>query len=169
MYSSSQLPVHDYLLNLISLQVIARTAAQSHASKTLSCGVKWDEGGEMQVYVQSRHLSFFLLFSHQVLRALPLAAARQILAREGAIASGAPPDASGRPTNKATVDWLLMGAEEGTRDMTWEQIEEGADKLRVEGGGEGGAICKTAASRKQKSEGGIRTGNATKAACGGAR
>jgi len=28
------------------------------------------------------------------------------------------------------VDWALMGAEEGTRDITWEQIEEGADKLR---------------------------------------
>ena len=27
-----------------------------------------------------------------------------------------------------------MGAEEGTRDMTWEEIEEGADKLRFEGG-----------------------------------
>jgi len=51
--------------------------------------------------------------------------AAEILAREGALASGAPPDASGQPTNKATVDWMLMGAEEGTRDMTWEQIEEG--------------------------------------------
>jgi len=59
--------------------------------------------------------------------------AAQILAREGAIASGAPPDASGRPTNKAAMDWLLMGAEEGTRDMTWGEIEEGADKLRAEG------------------------------------
>jgi len=27
-----------------------------------------------------------------------------------------------------------MGAEEGTRDMTWEEIEEGADKSRVKGG-----------------------------------
>jgi len=27
-----------------------------------------------------------------------------------------------------------MGAEAGTRHMTWEEIEEGADKLRVEGG-----------------------------------
>jgi len=27
-----------------------------------------------------------------------------------------------------------MGAEEGTRDMMWEEIEEGADKLRVEAG-----------------------------------
>ena len=88
----------------------------------------------------------------------------QILARIGALVSGAPPDASGRPFNRAAVDWLLMGAEEGTRDMTWEQIEEGADKLRVEGGGEGGAICKTAASRKRKSEGGSRTGQANKAA-----
>ena len=35
--------------------------------------------------------------------------------------SGAPPDGSGQPTNKAAVDWLLMGAEEGTRDMTWHQ------------------------------------------------
>ena len=25
-----------------------------------------------------------------------------------------------------------MGAEEGTCDMTWQEIEEGADKLRVE-------------------------------------
>ena len=46
--------------------------------------------------------------------------------------SGAPRDASGQPTNKAAVDWLLMGAEEGTCDMTWQEIEEGADKLRVE-------------------------------------
>ena len=52
--------------------------------------------------------------------------------------SGAPPDDSGQPTNKAAVDWLLMGAEKGTRDMTWEEIEEGADKLRVEGGRKGG-------------------------------
>jgi len=60
--------------------------------------------------------------------------ATQILAREGAIASGALPDASGRPTDKAAVDWLLMGAEEGTRNMTWELIEEGAAKLRAKGG-----------------------------------
>jgi len=87
--------------------------------------------------------------------------ATQMVARAGALVCGAPSDASGRPTNKVAADWLLMGAERGTRDMTWEQIEAGADKLR----GEGGAICKTAASRKRKSEGGIRTGNATKAAC----
>ena len=62
----------------------------------------------------------------------------QILSREGALASGAPRDGSGQPTNKAAVDWLLMGAEVGTRDMTWEQIEEGADKLRAEGGRKGG-------------------------------
>ena len=31
-----------------------------------------------------------------------------------------------------------MGAEEGTRDMTWEQIEERANKLRAKGGAEGG-------------------------------
>ena len=48
--------------------------------------------------------------------------------------SGAPPDVSGQPTSEAAVDWQLMGAEEGTRDMTWEQIEEGADKLRAKGG-----------------------------------
>jgi len=77
--------------------------------------------------------------------------ATQILARAGALVSGAPPDASGQPTKKAALDWLLMGAEEGTRDMTWEQIEEGADNLRVEGG----ATCKTATSRKRRSEGGI--------------
>ena len=87
--------------------------------------------------------------------------AAQMVARAEALVCGAPPDASAQPTNKAAVDWAFMGAEEGTRDMTWEQIEERADKLRDEGG----AICKTAASRKQKSEGGIRTGNATKAAC----
>ena len=58
----------------------------------------------------------------------------QILARAGALVSGAPRDASGRPTNKAAVDWLLMGAEKGTRDMTWEEIEEGAAKKRKEGG-----------------------------------
>jgi len=83
----------------------------------------------------------------------------QILTRAGALVSGAPSDASGQPTNKAAVDWALMGAEEGTRDMTWEQIEEGVAKLR----GEGGAICKTAASRKQKSGGGFGTGKANKA------
>jgi len=60
--------------------------------------------------------------------------AAQILARDGALASGAPPDGSGQPTNKAAVDWLIMGTEEGTRDMMWEEIEEGADKLRVEAG-----------------------------------
>ena len=70
----------------------------------------------------------------------------QILARAGALVSGAPPDASGQPTNKAAMDWTIMGAEEGTRDMTWEQIEEGAAKLR----GKGGAIFKTAASRSAK-------------------
>jgi len=64
--------------------------------------------------------------------------AAEILAREGALASWAPPDASGQPTNKATVDWVLMGAEEGTRDMTWEQIEEGAAKLRAKGATKGG-------------------------------
>jgi len=31
-----------------------------------------------------------------------------------------------------------MGAEEGTRDMTWEQIEEGAAKLRAKGATKGG-------------------------------
>jgi len=58
----------------------------------------------------------------------------QILAREGALASGAPHDVSGQPTIKAAVDWVIMGAEEGTRDMTWQEIEEGSDKLRVKGG-----------------------------------
>jgi len=29
---------------------------------------------------------------------------------------------------------MLMGAEVGTRDMTWEQIEEGTSKLRVKRG-----------------------------------
>ena len=69
----------------------------------------------------------------------------QILAREGAIASGAPPDASGRPTNKAAMDWLLMGAEEGARDMTWEQIEEEADKVRAKGGAKGGTATQIVA------------------------
>jgi len=85
--------------------------------------------------------------------------AAQIVTQAGALVSGAPPDACGQPTNKAAVDWSIMGAEEGTRDTTWEQIEEGAARLR----GEGGATCKTAASRKRKSEGGMRTGIATKA------
>jgi len=87
--------------------------------------------------------------------------ATQMVVRAGALVGGAPSDASGRSTNKAAADWLFMGAERGTRDMTWEQIEVGADKLR----GEGGALCKTAASWKRKSERGMRTGNATKAAC----
>jgi len=85
----------------------------------------------------------------------------QIVARVGALVGGAPPDDSGQPTSKAAVDWVLMGAKEGTGDMTWEQIEEGAASLR----GEGGAICKTAASRKRKSEGGISSGMVRKAAC----
>jgi len=76
----------------------------------------------------------------------------QIVARAGALVSGSPPVVSGQPTYKAAMDWLLMGAEEGTRDMTWGQIEEGADKLRVEGGD----ICKTAASRKRNREGALR-------------
>jgi len=83
-----------------------------------------------------------------------------IVARAGALDSGAPRDASGQPTNRAILDWGLMGAEEGTRDMTWEQIEEGAAKVK----GEGGSKCKTAASRKRKREGSFRTGQATKAA-----
>jgi len=87
--------------------------------------------------------------------------AAQIVRRAGALDSGALPDTSGQPTNKAAMDWSIIDAEEGTPDMTWEQIEEGADKLR----GEGGALCKTAASWKRKSEGGIRTSNARKAAC----
>ena len=86
--------------------------------------------------------------------------ASQIVARAGALVSGAPSDASGQPTYKAAMDWLLMGTEEGTRDMTWEQIEAGVDKLRAKGG----AICKTAASWKRKSEGGFRTGKANRAA-----
>ena len=81
--------------------------------------------------------------------------------RAGALVSGAPPDASGQPINKAAIDWSIMGAKVGTCVMTWEQIEEGADMLRAEGG----ATCKTAASRQRKSEGGIRTGNTKKAAC----
>jgi len=49
----------------------------------------------------------------------------QIVARAGALVSGAPHDDSSKPTNKAAVDWIVMGAEEGTRDMTWKEIEEG--------------------------------------------
>jgi len=85
----------------------------------------------------------------------------QIVALAGALVSGAPCDDSGQPTKKAAVDWMIMGAEEGTRDMTWQEIEEGADKLRVEGGD----ICKTAASRKRKREEGLRGNNAMKVAC----
>jgi len=55
---------------------------------------------------------------------------------------------------------MIMGAEEGTRGMMWEEIEEGADKLRVEGGD----ICKTSASRKRKREGGLRGNDAMKVA-----
>jgi len=147
--------------------------------------------------------------------------AAQIVVRAGALASGAPRDDFSQPTNKAAVDWLIMGAEEGTREMMWEEIEEGADKLRVKGGTaaqitaragaakhgapadalglassldavnyalngaeegcrgkmqeqvtegavkkrkEGGDICKTAASRKRKREGGLRGGDAQKVA-----
>ena len=82
----------------------------------------------------------------------------QILARAGALVSRAPPDTSGQPTNKAAVDWVFMGAEAGTRDMTWEEIEEGADKLRAEGG-------KTEASRKRMHEGSLRGYDAMKVAC----
>jgi len=59
------------------------------------------------------------------------AEANQIVARARALVSGAPPYGSGQPTNKAAVDWRMMGAEKGTRGMTWEQIEEGADNLRA--------------------------------------
>jgi len=85
----------------------------------------------------------------------------QMVARAGALVSGAPCDDSGRPTKKAAVDWLLMGAEKGTIGMTWQEIEEGAAVLR----GEGGSICKTAASRKRKREGGIKGNDANKVAC----
>jgi len=64
--------------------------------------------------------------------------AAQIVAQAGALASGAPHDYSGQPTHKAALDWMIMGAEEGTRDMTWEEIEEEADKLRVKGGDQSG-------------------------------
>jgi len=57
-----------------------------------------------------------------------------ILARAGALVSGAPSDDSGQPTNKAAVDWFITGADEGTCDMTWKEIEEGADQLRAKGG-----------------------------------
>ena len=86
----------------------------------------------------------------------------QILAREGALASGAPPDGSGQRTNKAATDWVLMGHEEGTRDMTGEEIEKGADKVRFEGGCKGG---KTVASRKRMREGALRGNNAMMVAC----
>jgi len=85
----------------------------------------------------------------------------QIVARAGALVSGAPCDNSGQPTKKAVVDWMLMGAEEGTICMTWQEIEEGAAVLR----GEGGGICKTAASRKRKREGGLKGKDANKVAC----
>jgi len=85
----------------------------------------------------------------------------QIVARAGALVGGAPHDDYAKPSKKAAVDWMVMGAEAGTRDMTWEQIEEGADKLR----GKGGDICKTSASRKRKREGGLRGNDAMKVAC----
>jgi len=85
----------------------------------------------------------------------------QIVARAGALVSGAPRDDYGKPSKKAAVDWMIMGAQEGTRGMTWEEIEEGADKLRVEGGD----ICKTSASRKRKREGALRGNDAMKVAC----
>jgi hypothetical protein len=53
----------------------------------------------------------------------------QIVARAGALVGGAPHDDYAKPSKKAAVDWMIMGAEAGTRDMTWEQIEEGADKF----------------------------------------
>jgi len=55
------------------------------------------------------------------------------LARAEALKSGTPPDGSSKLTNKAAVDWWMMGGEAGTRGMTWEQIEDGVDKLRDEG------------------------------------
>jgi len=95
--------------------------------------------------------------------------AAQIVAQVGALASGAPHDYSGPPTHKAAVDWMIMGAEEGTRDMMWEEIEEGADKLRITGGKEGGASCKTAASKKRKTEGGQAGSDRKKALCAARR
>jgi len=41
-----------------------------------------------------------------------------------------------------------MGAEKGTRDMIWAQIEEGADKLRVEGGEAAQIKARAGASRR---------------------
>jgi len=43
------------------------------------------------------------------------------------------------------VDWLIIGAAEGTRDKTWKEIEEWADKLRVEGGRKGGTATQIVA------------------------
>jgi len=87
--------------------------------------------------------------------------AAQIVARAGALVSGEPCDDSGQPTNKAAVDWMFMGAEKGTRGMTWQEIGEGADDLRCKGDG----ICKTAASKKRKREGGLKGNDAMKVAC----
>jgi len=85
----------------------------------------------------------------------------QIVARAGALVSGAPYDESGQPTKKAAVNWMFMGAEKGTRGMTWQEIEEGPAELR----GEGGSICKTAASKKRKREEGLKGNDAMKVAC----
>jgi len=53
--------------------------------------------------------------------------------------------------------------------MTWEEIEEGAAKLRVKRGKEGGASCKTAASKKRKTEVGQACSDRNEALCAAKR
>jgi len=64
-------------------------------------------------------------------------------------------------TNLDAVNLLIMGGEKECRDKTQGQITEGAAKKRKDGGD----ICKTAALRKRKREGGLRGSDRQKALC----
>jgi len=55
--------------------------------------------------------------------------ASQITARAGAAKQGAPADASGQASNLDAVNWRIMGAEEGCRDQTQQQITVSFDLI----------------------------------------
>ena len=46
-------------------------------------------------------------------------------------------NAAGQASNTAGLDYLLMGGARGTRTLTWQQIEDGAKKIRGNGGESG--------------------------------
>ena len=60
----------------------------------------------------------------------------QTKARFAAAVRGAPRNSkTGQASNTAGLDYLLMGGARGTRNLTWRQIADGAEKIWVKNGG----------------------------------